>query len=246
MHKSEHLYSSILLLRVLKVIVITKSRLFRTVGLLAVGALISESVAAEPIVLDRTLVTLRFIERYIVAGAGVLLLYFGYRLFSSAQELGDLSAELPSQLKLKLTQVGPGVFFALFGTVLLIYVISAKVDVTAQDTGKVMLSGTLNMNQPDEVNVKRAIRAIELVRNVTITQIFPTSDDGKVELKDSLEVLRSLQKQQVDSLLGKGAFESFYFVVEQQKLYPNYRNNLPEELQKRISQVEDLIEGNEL
>lgn len=92
--------------------------------------------AQEQMDYDRTIVIMRFIERYIVAASGVLLLYLGYRLFTTIQDLGSLDAELPNNIKLQLNKVGPGVFFALFGTVLLTYVMSSEIKVSLNETSR--------------------------------------------------------------------------------------------------------------
>jgi hypothetical protein len=92
----------------------------------------AETVFDNPIYAE-----LRFAERLIVTCSGVLALYLGYRLFAVASarspEVGKITTELPARLKLQIESIGPGVFFALFGTAILIYVMSSTVDVAAHD-----------------------------------------------------------------------------------------------------------------
>lgn len=52
---------------------------------------------------------------------GLVLCMLGYRLFAKVpQETGSAEFKLTEQLKFNLTKVGPGVFFALFGTAVLV------------------------------------------------------------------------------------------------------------------------------
>jgi hypothetical protein len=59
--------------------------------------------------------------RLLQIGAGVLLCVLGYRLFArvpAADSSADIS--VATQFKLNFTKIGPGVFFALFGAVVLV------------------------------------------------------------------------------------------------------------------------------
>lgn len=61
------------------------------------------------------------IVRSIVALGGVLCIYWGYRLFYIATEKqGQLSVSTGEHQSLQLQDVAPGVFFALFGAIILI------------------------------------------------------------------------------------------------------------------------------
>lgn len=66
------------------------------------------------------LLLFRGVERVAIVAAGVLLIYFGYRLFLAlpAEHGSDGRLQMPSA-SLAVSKVGPGVFFAVFGTFLL-------------------------------------------------------------------------------------------------------------------------------
>ena len=53
--------------------------------------------------------------------AGVLFCWFGFRLFSHAQAPGGAEISYKDVFKVNLYQIGPGVFFSLFGAAILIY-----------------------------------------------------------------------------------------------------------------------------
>jgi hypothetical protein len=63
----------------------------------------------------------RMIERILVAIAGVLCMFWGYRLFRIANERqGKMEMTHGDKLKLTMSDVAPGIWFALFGTALLV------------------------------------------------------------------------------------------------------------------------------
>ncbi|MGA2614192.1 MAG: hypothetical protein ABSG38_12185 [Spirochaetia bacterium] len=65
-------------------------------------------------------VWLRAVERIIGVGIGGLCVYLGYKLFLHLPEVTDSKGKvvLPGGISIYLSRVGPGVFFALFGALL--------------------------------------------------------------------------------------------------------------------------------
>lgn len=63
------------------------------------------------------LFVVRALERVMAVLIGGLAIYLGYRLFLAVKATGEGSAEvkLPSDVTVMVSRVGPGVFFALFG-----------------------------------------------------------------------------------------------------------------------------------
>jgi hypothetical protein len=72
----------------------------------------------DPLIL--TIVT-RAIERVLVVLAGALAIYLGYRLFRDMPnaERGSGKVNLPGGISIYLSRVGPGVFFSLFGAIVI-------------------------------------------------------------------------------------------------------------------------------
>lgn len=66
-------------------------------------------------------IVMRFVERLLVVGGGILAVYCGYRLFLAmpSRERGAGKLELPGGVSIHLSRIGPGVFFSLFGAVIL-------------------------------------------------------------------------------------------------------------------------------
>lgn len=67
-------------------------------------------------------VVIRTVERLLVTAAGILCIYFGYRLFVLVryEATGEGKFTLPGGSSVILSRVGPGVFFALFGAIILV------------------------------------------------------------------------------------------------------------------------------
>jgi hypothetical protein len=69
-----------------------------------------------------TVIVLRFMERLTAVLFGGLLVWLGYRLFLEIPTKSNSAGEftLPGGTAIHITRVGPGVFFSLFGTAILI------------------------------------------------------------------------------------------------------------------------------
>lgn len=68
------------------------------------------------------LFVLRILERVIVVVIGGLSIYLGYRLFHAVKATGEGAAEikLPGDMTVMVSRIAPGVFFALFGAVIVV------------------------------------------------------------------------------------------------------------------------------
>ena len=82
------------------------------------------------------LALIRTIERVLAVMIGGLLVYFGYRLFLAIPgQSADGTAELSfsKDRRLLLTRIGPGTFFALFGTTVLVASFASPIKWTGPD-----------------------------------------------------------------------------------------------------------------
>ena len=80
-------------------------------------------------------IILRLVERIAAVAVGGMMVYLGYRLFSEVRGKGDSAGQfsLGSGKSIKLSKVGPGVFFALFGTGLIVVSFMRGVEVSRKD-----------------------------------------------------------------------------------------------------------------
>lgn len=86
----------------------------------------------DPVVVT---IIMRFVERFIVVAGGCLAIYCGYRLFLAmpSAERGSGKLEMPGGVSIHISRVGPGVFFSLFGAIILAF--SYHYGVSADNTG---------------------------------------------------------------------------------------------------------------
>ena len=81
-------------------------------------------------------VLLFMIYRILIVLGGILCIYLGYRLFFVAQtKQGDLSIKTGEHQELKLRDVAPGVFFALFGASILTFCLLNGITIKPIDNG---------------------------------------------------------------------------------------------------------------
>ena len=79
---------------------------------------------------DVLLLTFRFIERLTNVLLGGFAVYLGFKLFLHLPTHTDSQGKiiLPGGVSVYLSRIGPGAFFALFGTVVLVYSLSLKAE----------------------------------------------------------------------------------------------------------------------
>jgi len=89
--------------------------------------------------MDDPVAILRMIERILAVLIGGLAIYLGYRLFFHLpfERSHEGQLELPG-VKIVLSRVGPGVFCAAFGTVVLFYSLTTKIHI---DKNKMIFAG---------------------------------------------------------------------------------------------------------
>jgi hypothetical protein len=158
--------------------------------------------------------TFRFIERILVVLIGGASIYFGYRLFSSVpgQSDGKGTFKFPMHTSVILTKVGPGVFFALFGTVAICIALLQPQVTTLPDGSKVSYAGEVMAAS----NARADGRAL-LRREIAVLNSTPGMLDRHIDEQDRDDVIRSLRR--VKLLLmkpvwggageGFGSFEEF-------------------------------------
>ena len=88
----------------------------------------------------------RAIERIIATLTGALLVYLGYRLFVHLPERTDSDGKfiLPGNISIYMSRVGPGAFFALFGTCIVIASFYFSLTIQSQNGESDKGSGTIS------------------------------------------------------------------------------------------------------
>jgi hypothetical protein len=141
---------------------------------------------------------LRLIERSLAVGIGGLCIYFGYRLFLALPEMRDASGQfsLPMNIRIVISRVGPGVFFALFGAGIVALSLYQSIQYERTVSGGTVagdastrekftgLGATLSRNETEERADARALLRRDFAVLNTIPRLLrpdlPSQDTDKV------------------------------------------------------------------
>ncbi|MYM64000.1 hypothetical protein [Pseudomaricurvus sp. HS19] len=140
-------------------------------------------------------VVLRMIERIIGVLIAGMAIFLGYRLFFHLpfQNDGKGKIELPG-VKVVLSRVGPGVFFAAFGSIILYYSLTSTVSVSAPGTieqastpgGDVFHGFTGMGTRPENITPQQRGKALNSIWMLNCAQRLVGTDAAAAELSDQL------------------------------------------------------------
>ena len=168
---------------------------------------------------DHTMTLLgRAIERIIIAIAGVCSLYLGYRLFKTNLEKGGEFEAKMENFYLKLRDVGPGVFFALFGAVILISstVTQVKIATSERDSSiTAMIGFEANSSISWRKNAIKSINTLE----THLTEDGPLPDDDTLRVMQlAVEGLEPVKRELVDIEFGDGEYDNYNNLLQLQEI----------------------------
>jgi hypothetical protein len=169
--------------------------------------------------------TMRFAERLTALVIGGLAIYLGYRLFSAVPEIKDSSGnfKLPWNISIVLTRVGPGVFFALFGSAA-VYLTLAQPLKMEQNGGKITYASKRVLDLPSSSADGRALLRREMAYLNTLPhQLRP--DLASQDRRDIERGLRRTKALLIKPVWGQpnegfGDFASFESWVENDERDP--------------------------
>lgn len=158
-------------------------------------------------------VLFRGLERLVIVAGAITSLYLGYRLFVSGFD-SEQSAEASGRgFTIRLMKVGPGVFFALFGTIVMTSVVLANINVTQLSSepygngkagsGEVKLS-MLGSAERNEIE--------RLLQNVSINKEMFVADN--MEKDAFLAVVSQMQRLLAKLHVGQEIFEKCQYSEE--------------------------------
>lgn len=149
----------------------------------------------------------RGIERLFISSSAILSIYFGYKLFRSgidAVQVGDIRF-LGWVIALK--QVGPGIFFALFGTILLSVSAMNNIKfenslVKNEETGVQQQNNSVSFfGSADDQLRKAQVKGLQsAISAATCEDINPCPD--RIPLKNAKLFLEALRKEILEKKLG--------------------------------------------
>jgi hypothetical protein len=177
----------------------------------------STGVAASSLELGETTEWGRALERLLVVLFGGLAMYYGFKLFSmvSSHE-GELSAK-GSTWQFKMVRVGPGVFFGLFGTVIVTYALVQSPTILRKSDGTTEVRGgtpAVDASRSSEIGTLRAIATIKAFTASAGEK--PTAKQLEV-LRRAVEDLELVQAKVIDAQFGQGSYADWRRLKEKEK-----------------------------
>ncbi|MBH5397875.1 hypothetical protein HZZ13_08725 [Bradyrhizobium sp. CNPSo 4010] len=221
------------------------------VVLVALFCLLLTESAAQAANTSELIVLARISERLIVAASGAFSLWLGYRLFEAITEKqrqaiesvaalptspdavaagrderrSALEAKLGDVLNIRVSDVGPGVFFALFGSVLLGYVMYSSVDLKSPEVMSAKpfeapkqdakaVGPNIRFENPDlRIRIgdrDKLLESVKAVRTLETYQVTAdTTEAGKQKIAEALRSLSSAKAALVDLGFGEGSFAKY-------------------------------------
>lgn len=169
-----------------------------------------------------TILALRMAERALSVGIGGLAIVLGYRLFMKLPELrpGEGELRLPGGISILVSRVGPGIFFSLFGAVVVALSLWMQVRVGPGDPADpTTLTAAreqvvIAVRPPDEGNAARLRQErIDAERTLKKLEMIPglLRPDLGVDGIDARNALEAARIALLHSVWGEdwGSFEAF-------------------------------------
>jgi hypothetical protein len=193
----------------------------------------------------------RSAERILVAAGGIVALILGYRLFAQTDNNESaMEAQAGEKYLLRLQRIGPGIFFALFGSALLAIVMYSNVDVsfptarwaaTAPVTNVHFGGDTYGSATPKEKALLYA-RSLQIVADQTSFNNAPTTPELQKSLADAIQATNQLKEIFVDQVLGEGSFRLWQTAESMERLESGYKQKLSEAQRKTIASVDRVLQ----
>jgi hypothetical protein len=206
----------------------------------------------------------RLAERLVVAGAGILCLWMGFQLFKLLNEnrtellasvatiakdaanspttvpaaQSSFEAKLGEVLSVKMSQVGPGIFFALFGASLLGFVMYSSVKYSKTSGIEELLISAANPTARDTI---KAQWVTNLIHAIAVVQTYEfggqTTDAAKRKLSDAIANLRGSIPFLIDLAFGVGSYSRY----QQAKGVPEAQRT--SEGKALVEEIDTLLDG---
>lgn len=144
----------------------------------------------------------RGVERLLIVAGGIIALYLGYRLFVSGLVGGQTGELIGKSLSVRLVRVGPGIFFALFGTCVLIVMTWQNIVTSTPKVDEKV--GTLTF-----FGISEKSRIERVVEDIGAIKVMVAA--GSESRDNIVKVLTNIQESLVHILLGDKIYEGCKF-----------------------------------
>lgn len=164
--------------------------------------------------MDDSLIVGRVVERLLITLFGGISLAFGWNLFRVGVANEQVAELAKADLKVKLQKVGPGVFFALFGTLVLIAGLLNPLRVSPPATAGESATpelGTFSYLSGSEVAAKQTVQSL----NTLLDIVPPESEVGPLVVADVADLasvrpeIEALRNDIARGFIGEAAFDAW-------------------------------------
>jgi hypothetical protein len=183
------------------------------------------------------------IERVLVVAAALTSIVLGWNLFVRAITISQSGTISAGDWKFEFKSVGPGIFFSLFGSVILVYVLFRPAQYTVSmpsgPGGPVSISA-LGVGSPSDFASRSQIRSINTI--VQLDTQFAAQPQGnaallqvqRTELTSATMALKQLRRQILVSKFGAPPIDEW---EKNQDAYVHAKHTLPADLQQRMDKI---------
>ena len=197
----------------------------------------------------------RMTERILIVLLSFSSLYFGYKLFSQVEKSTSHAEFKTASFLFKMHKVGPGVFFALFGTIIAIYSLNSKLnfsDVFNATSHETTLSTVYSLSPvgtklPDDDKNNNAEK--ELAENIIVIESliqkmkdFDLTNAEKNTLTQATQKIEPIKQKLIDSIFGKNSYNIYDHCQQLKKFDPmNYNEKLPQSTKDLCLSIDSFI-----
>ena len=146
----------------------------------------------------------RAAERLLVVVGGLLGIYFGYRLFTKGVVVDQAASGEFRSFKLSLGRVGPGVFFALFGTGLLGYSLVNPIKVNPDSNSLIFAHKGTVEEQLALVKTLNVLQGLRADPDFKLPEFYPAASFAK-----AIDVLEARRDRYIIDVFGTDRYELY-------------------------------------
>ena len=194
----------------------------------------------------------RTVERLLVVLFSGLSLVLGWNLFR-VRLLKDQTAEFTSKgWTIRLERVGPGVFFALFGVVGLIFAVAHPLDIGANSkrgaavgaAGSEVSEGLeINFSGPEKDAARNELRAINTIEALALPAALPRPNPGEKEALSRAKGVLDMRKAYLLRIEAGDSLARYEKWKKEEETDPAAPSRLSKSESDEFRKVDDLVKG---
>lgn len=194
------------------------------------------------------LVVARGLERLMIVAAGAAAMWMGWKLFYRLNNQPDQQAEFSyKQLLVKFQRVGPGIFFAFFGSAVLAFSIFQPLRIAPGDID--VEPGAKNRTQSGSVSYLGGATKVDLERWIvslnTVLDVAGLPTDSEIPdpdrklLKNSTNATEELRNELLKLVFGETDVLIWF---KWRKDYAKKKNSVPESELQTVARVQEFVD----